>query len=133
VVRGILPPVLDDRGLTGALAGLAGTCAVPCEIDVDVPGRCAVSVEATAYFVVAEALTNVVKHSGATAVGVTVRRDADRLRLRVTDDGAGGADENGGSGLGGIRRRVEAYDGHFLISSPPGGPTTLEVELPCGS
>jgi signal transduction histidine kinase len=133
VVRGILPPVLDDRGLTGALAGLAGTCAVPCEIDVDVPGRCAVSVEATTYFVVAEALTNVVKHSGATAVGVTVRRDADRLRLRVTDDGSGGADESGGSGLGGIRRRVEAYDGRFMISSPPGGPTTLEVELPCGS
>ncbi|MEV4283476.1 sensor histidine kinase [Actinoplanes xinjiangensis] len=133
VVRGILPPVLDDRGLTGALAGLAGTCAVPCEIDVDVPGRCAVSVEATAYFVVAEALTNVVKHSGATAVGVTLRRDGDRLRLRVTDDGTGGADEGGGSGLAGIRRRVEAYDGRFLISSPPGGPTTFEVELPCGS
>ncbi|WP_433788975.1 sensor histidine kinase [Actinoplanes sp. CA-252034] len=133
VVRGILPPVLDDRGLVGALAGLAGTCAVPCEIEVDVPGRCAVSVEATAYFVVAEALTNVVKHSGATAVGVTVRRDGDRLRLRVTDDGTGGAEESGGSGLGGIRRRVEAYDGRFLISSPRGGPTTLDVELPCGS
>jgi signal transduction histidine kinase len=133
VVRGILPPVLDDRGLPGALAGLAGTCAVPCEIDVDVPGRCAVSVEATAYFVVAEALTNVVKHSGASAAEVTVRRDGDRLRLRVTDDGTGGADESGGSGLGGIRRRVDAYDGRFLISSPPGGPTTLEVELPCGS
>ncbi|BEL03674.1 sensor histidine kinase [Actinoplanes sichuanensis] len=133
VVRGILPPVLDDRGLTGALAGLAGSCAVPCEIDVDVPGRCAVSVEATAYFVVAEALTNVVKHSAATAVTVTVRRGGDRLRLRVSDDGKGGADETGGSGLGGIRRRVEAYDGRFLISSPSGGPTTLDVELPCGS
>ncbi|GIE80619.1 histidine kinase [Actinoplanes philippinensis] len=133
VVRGILPPVLDDRGLIGALAGLAGTCAVPCEIDVDVPGRCAVSVEATAYFVVAESLTNVVKHSGATSVRVTVRRAGDRLHLRITDDGKGGADESGGSGLGGIRRRVEAYDGRFLISSPPAGPTTLDVELPCGS
>ncbi|WP_229073359.1 sensor histidine kinase [Actinoplanes sp. DH11] len=133
VVRGILPPVLDDRGLSGALTGLAGACSVPCRLDVDVPGRCAVSVEATAYFVVAEALTNVVKHSGASAVTVAVRRAGDRLRVSVTDDGRGGADEAAGSGLGGIRRRVEAYDGRFVMTSPPGGPTTLEAELPCGS
>ncbi|GIF05011.1 sensor histidine kinase [Actinoplanes siamensis] len=133
VVRGILPPVLDDRGLAGALAGLAGNCAVPCRVDVDVPGRCAASVEATAYFVVAEALTNVVKHSGATSAEVTVRRDGDRLRVRVADDGAGGADEHGGSGLAGMRRRVAAYDGRFVLTSPPGGPTTMDVELPCGS
>ncbi|KUL27820.1 sensor histidine kinase [Actinoplanes awajinensis] len=133
VVRGILPPVLDDRGLAGALAGLAGTCAVPCRLEVDVPGRCAVSVEATAYFVVAEALTNLVKHSGAVSAAVTVRRDGDRLRLRISDDGTGGADEDGGTGLRGIRRRVEAYDGRFVMVSPPGGPTTMDVELPCGS
>jgi signal transduction histidine kinase len=133
VVRGILPPVLDDRGLAGALAGLAGTCAVPCELDLDLPGRCAASVEATAYFVVAEALTNVVKHSGATSAGVSARRDGDRLRLRIADDGRGGADEHGGSGLAGIRRRVEAYDGRFAMTSPAGGPTTMDVELPCGS
>ncbi|WP_194822275.1 sensor histidine kinase [Micromonospora sp. S-DT3-3-22] len=133
VVRGILPPVLDDRGLTGALAGLAGGCAVPCRLTVDVPVRCAVSVEATAYFVVAEALTNVVRHSGAGRVDVTVRRERDRLLVTVTDDGHGDADEAGGSGLTGIRRRVGAYDGRMTLTSPPGGPTRLEVELPCGS
>ena len=89
--------------------------------------------EATAYFVVAEALTNVVKHSGAAAVAVTVRREGDRLLLRVDDDGRGGADENRGSGLGGIRRRIEACDGRLTLISPPGGPTSMQVELPCGS
>lgn len=133
VVRGILPPVLDDRGLAGALDGLAAGCGVPCTVDVDVPGRCAASVEATAYFVVAEALTNVARHSGATAAAVTVRRDGDRLHVSVADDGRGGADEGHGSGIGGIRRRVEAHDGRFTLTSPPGGPTTILVELPCGS
>jgi signal transduction histidine kinase len=133
VVRGILPPVLADRGLAGALSGLAGSSGVPCRVDVDLPGRCAASVEATAYFVVAEALTNVGKHSGATSATVTVRRDRDRLLLRVDDDGRGGADEGGGSGITGIRRRVEAYDGSLTLTSPPGGPTTMQVELPCGS
>jgi signal transduction histidine kinase len=133
VVRGILPPVLDDRGLAGALTGLAGGCGVPCRVDVDMPGRCAASVEATAYFVVAEALTNVAKHSGAASATVTVRSDHDRLLLRVDDDGHGGADERRGSGLTGIRRRIEAYDGRLSLSSPPGGPTTMQAELPCGS
>lgn len=133
VVRGILPPVLDDRGLGGALDGLAAGCGVPCTMEVDVPVRCAASVEATAYFVVAEALTNVARHSGAATAAVTVRRSADRLHVSVVDDGRGGADEGHGSGLGGIRRRVQAHDGRFTLTSPPGGPTTLLVELPCGS
>ncbi|GAA1542889.1 sensor histidine kinase [Dactylosporangium maewongense] len=133
VVRGILPPVLDDRGLAGALDGLAAGCGVPCTVEVDVPGRCAASVEATAYFVVAEALTNVARHSGAGTVAVTVTRRTDRLHVTVTDDGHGGADEGRGSGIGGIRRRVEAHDGRFTLTSPPGGPTTIHVELPCGS
>ncbi|MEU4739150.1 sensor domain-containing protein [Actinosynnema sp. NPDC023658] len=133
VVRGILPPVLADRGLAGALAGLAGSCGVPCEVVVDVPGRCAASVEATAYFVVAEALSNVAKHSGAASAVVEVGRERDRLLLRISDDGRGGADERGGSGLSGIRRRIEAYDGRLTLDSPPGGPTTIEVDLPCGS
>ncbi len=133
VVRGILPPVLGDRGLAGALAGLAAECAVPCRLSVDVDVRCAASVEATAYFVVAEALTNVVRHSGADGVEVVVRRERDRLLVTITDDGRGDADETRGSGLTGIRRRVEAYDGRMTLTSPPGGPTRMHVELPCGS
>ncbi|WP_422770474.1 sensor histidine kinase [Plantactinospora sp. WMMC1484] len=133
VVRGILPPVLADRGLAGALGGLAANCGVPCRVDVDVPGRCAASIEATAYFVVAEALTNVTRHSGAAGATVSVRRAGERLLLRVEDDGHGGAEEREGSGITGIRRRVEAYDGYFRLTSPSGGPTTIEVELPCGS
>ena len=114
--------------------GLAANCAVPCRIDVDVPGRCAASVEATAYFVVAEALTNIAKHSGAEHATVTRpprRRPA--APARSSDDGRGGADEDSGSGLTGIRRRIEAHDGHFTLASPPGGPTTLRWSLPCGS
>jgi signal transduction histidine kinase len=83
--------------------------------------------------VVAEALTNIVKHSGAEHASVTVRRRVDRLLLSIADDGHGGADEHGGSGLAGIRRRTEAHDGILTVTSPPGGPTTLEVDLPCGS
>jgi signal transduction histidine kinase len=133
VARGILPPVLADRGLAGALSGLAATSAVPCTVDVDVPVRCAASVEATAYFLVAEALTNVSRHSGASRVTVTVRSRDGRLGVTVTDDGAGAATEARGSGLVGIRRRVEAHDGTFTVRSPAGGPTTLTAELPCGS
>jgi signal transduction histidine kinase len=132
VVRGILPPVLADRGLAGALNGLASDCGVDCTVDVDVPGRCAASVEATTYYVVAEALTNIAKHSEARHAAVTVRRQGERLSLRIEDDGVGGADEDEGSGITGIRRRVEAHDGRLTLTSPPGGPTTLQVELPCG-
>ncbi|GAA4239729.1 sensor histidine kinase [Actinomadura meridiana] len=132
VVRGILPPVLADRGLATAVAGLAATCAVPCRIDVDVDGRCALSVEATAYFVISEALTNIAKHSGAQHAAVIVRRRDDRLLLRVHDDGKGGAEESQGTGIAGIRHRIEAHDGTFSMVSPRGGPTTLMVELPCG-
>ncbi|MER6010563.1 sensor histidine kinase [Streptomyces bluensis] len=143
VSRSILPPVLADRGLAGALSGLAAECAVPCRTDVEAPERCAASVEATAYFVVAEALTNIAKHSGAGQAAVTVRARGGRLNLRIEDDGRGGAGgtsqamgtggEDGGSGLTGIRRRVAAHDGTLRVTSPPGGPTTLEVDLPCGS
>ncbi|XVQ86264.1 sensor histidine kinase [Microbispora siamensis] len=133
VVRGILPPVLADRGLAGALTGLATNCGVPCRVDVDALGRCPASIEATAYFVTAEALTNISRHSRARHATVTVRREGDRLSLRIEDDGVGGADERHGSGLTGIRSRVEAHDGRLTLTSPPGGPTTLDVELPCGS
>ncbi|MRK03061.1 sensor histidine kinase [Aeromicrobium sp. S22] len=131
-IRGILPPVLSDRGLDGALTGLAATSSVPTTVDVGAT-RCPASVEASAYFMVAEALTNISRHSGAERASVTVRSIAGDLDVTVTDDGHGGATEGTGSGLGGIRRRIEAHDGTFEVSSPPGGPTTLHARLPCGS
>ncbi|MFF4414413.1 sensor histidine kinase [Streptosporangium sp. NPDC001559] len=133
VVRGILPPVLEDRGLSGALSALAAGSAVPCALTADDLGQLPLSVETTAYFAVAEALTNVAKHSGARRALVEVRRDGGLLRVVVSDDGKGGASEADGTGLGGIRRRVEAHDGTIMLTSPRGGPTTIEVELPCGS
>ncbi len=133
VVRSILPPVLENRGLEGALSALASDCAVPCEVTVEVPARCPASVETTAYFAVAESLTNVAKHSGASRAEIEVRLHGGRLHVRVTDDGRGGADPAGGSGLAGIARRVEAHDGDVAIDSPVGGPTEIRVELPCGS
>lgn len=132
VVRSILPPVLADRSLADALTALAATSPVDCRIDADLPGRCAASVEASAYFIVAEALTNIAKHSQARHAVVVLRRHENLLHVEITDDGVGGADEGGGSGLGGIRRRVEAHDGTFALVSPAGGPTTLTVSLPCG-
>ncbi|GAA3456667.1 sensor histidine kinase [Dactylosporangium matsuzakiense] len=133
VVRTILPPVLTDRSLPDALRSLAANCAVRVDVDAELPVRCAASVEATAYFVAAEALTNVAKHSGAEHATLRLRRTGDRLHLTVTDDGHGGADEHAGSGLTGIRQRVQAHDGIVELTSPVGGPTTLKVSIPCGS
>ncbi|MGA5443599.1 sensor histidine kinase [Streptomyces griseoincarnatus] len=133
VVRSILPPVLADRSLPDALTALAAGCPVPCRVDADMPARCPAAVEATAYFAVAEALTNIARHSGASEALVAVRVAGGLLHVEVRDDGHGGADEHGGTGLTGIRRRVEAHDGTLELASPPGGPTTLKVTLPCGS
>ncbi|HWO64753.1 MAG TPA: sensor histidine kinase [Umezawaea sp.] len=133
VVRSVYPPVLSDRGLAGAVTALAARCPVPCVLDVDGVGRQPAAVEAAAYFVVAEALANVTKHSGARRVSVTLTASDDVLVITVDDDGRGGAVEEEGSGLTGVRRRAEAFDGTVVLSSPPGGPTTLRVELPCGS
>ncbi|MFH9466542.1 sensor domain-containing protein [Streptomyces clavifer] len=136
VVRGIHPPVLTDRGLGGAVRALAADVAVPAEVvlhGLDDGRRLPAAIEAAAYFVVAEALTNISKHSGATAATVRIARGPGTLRVRIGDDGHGGADERAGSGLVGIRRRVAALDGTTRISSPAGGPTDIEVELPCGS
>ncbi|CAM3544059.1 sensor histidine kinase [Kibdelosporangium persicum] len=132
VVRSILPPVLTNRSLPDALTALAASCPVPCRIDADLPDRFAASVEATAYFAVAEALTNIAKHSGAANAVVSLGRHEDMLVVEVVDDGHGGADERGGSGLAGIRHRVEAHDGTFTLTSPVGGPTRMTVSLPCG-
>jgi signal transduction histidine kinase len=131
-VRSILPPVLADRGLAGAIAGLASSSGVPVTVDVTAD-RCAASVEASAYFMVSEALTNISRHSHADHASVTVRQHEGELEVVVTDDGDGGASEDAGSGLAGIRRRIEAHDGFFEVSSPPGGPTVMTGRMPCGS
>ncbi|MFB7833425.1 sensor histidine kinase [Streptomyces sp. NPDC056056] len=189
VVRGIHPPILTDRGLSGAVRALAASSGLEVEVSVtgladhapgDGPDRLAVpgttaapgeppvrasggrpeqlgagrppgagpehaddsraaaprapaAVEAAAYFVVAEALTNAAKHSGATRASVALVREPTALRARVADEGRGGAEagESGGSGLLGMRRRVAALDGTVRLTSPEGGPTVIEVELPC--
>ncbi|MFE3291804.1 sensor histidine kinase [Rhodococcus sp. NPDC059234] len=137
VVHDIYPPILDELGLDGALSALAGRCPVPCVLDVDGLVRAPAAVESAAYFVVAEALTNVVKHSGATHVTITVRSTVASagqvLAIEIVDDGSGGALERDGGGLSGIRRRTQAFEGTVALLSPVGGPTTLRVELPCGS
>ncbi|MEV0786446.1 sensor domain-containing protein [Streptomyces sp. NPDC050423] len=136
VVRGIHPPVLTDRGLDGAVRALAAGAGVPVTVELDGVEdgrRLPAAIEAAAYFVVAEALTNISKHSGATAASVRIGRAPGVLLVSIGDDGRGGADEGAGSGLVGIRRRIAALDGTTRISSPIGGPTDIEVELPCGS
>jgi signal transduction histidine kinase len=132
LARGIHPPVLSDRGLGAALETLADRSAVPVTVGVELDGRLPPSVETAAYFVAAEALTNAAKHAGATRVEIRARLRGDVLELEVSDDGRGGADPAGG-GLTGLRRRVEALDGTLAVTSPPGGPTSVRAELPCGS
>jgi signal transduction histidine kinase len=133
LVRGLHPAVLDDRGLDAALSGIAATAPLPVRLRVDADARCAPAIEAVAYFVVSEALTNVAKHAGATQAEVAVERAGDRLRVVVADDGRGGATPDGGTGLRGLAQRAAAVDGALSVDSPPGGPTRITVELPCGS
>jgi signal transduction histidine kinase len=134
LVRGLHPAVLDDRGLDAALSGIAATAPLPVRLRVDEATRCAPGVEAVAYFVVSEALTNVAKHADAHQATVTVERTGDRLRVIVADDGRGGATlEGSGTGLQGLAQRAAAVDGTLTVHSPPGGPTAITVELPCGS
>ncbi|WP_405664461.1 sensor domain-containing protein [Streptomyces sp. RK9] len=134
VVRGIHPPVLTDRGLAGAVRALAAGSGLDVTVrddGVEDGPRAPAAVEAAAYFVVAEALTNAAKHSGARRATVELTRGAAGLRLLVSDEGSGGADESGGTGLLGMRRRVAALDGTMEVVSPAGGPTRIGVELPC--
>jgi len=133
VVRGVHPAVLSDRGLDAALSSLAARSPVPVRLDVDVPVRPSPTVEAIAYFVVSEALTNVAKHSAAARATVHVERDGDRLLVSVSDDGRGGATDAPGGGLAGLRDRVHAVDGTFRLQSSPNGGTTVTVEVPCAS
>jgi signal transduction histidine kinase len=133
LVRGIHPSVLTDRGLDAALSALAARSPVPIELDVVLDRRPPPSIEAAAYFVVAESLANIAKHSGATHGSVRIRERNDTLTIEIADDGVGGAVERAGGGLSGLRDRIVAVEGRLRISSPPGGPTLLAVELPCGS
>lgn len=133
--RGIAPPILVDRGLPAALAAVAGRCTVPVELDVSLPessARLPDKVENTAYFLVAEALTNVAKHSGATWCQVRVTGDGSLVYVTISDNGSGGAHTAKGHGLAGLADRVRAADGRFDVSSPTGGPTVITAELPCG-
>lgn len=132
-VHDIYPPILDELGLEGALASLAGRSVVPCTLKATDIGRVPAAVESASYFVVAEALTNVNKYSAATRATVRVEREGELLLIAVEDDGVGGAVERPGGGYAGIRRRVEAFEGTMELSSPAGGPTILRTELPCGS
>ena len=133
LARGIHPAVLTESGLVPALESLAERSAMPTRIEAALDGRVPPEVEATAYFVVAEALTNTAKYAGAGHAVVRVRRAADVLVVEVEDDGSGGADASRGSGLRGLEDRVAALGGSLQVSSPPGGGTTIVVELPCGS
>jgi signal transduction histidine kinase len=145
LVRGIYPPVLADRGLADAIRALALDTPMRVETDVDLPGRVDTPVESACYFAIAEALANAVKHSGARQAHIRVRFAPDRprsrpsegrpvpgvLRIEVTDNGAGGADPARGSGLHGVERRLATFDGILAVSSPPGGPTMIIMEVPC--
>ncbi|MFC8085535.1 sensor histidine kinase [Streptomyces sp. NPDC057340] len=131
LIHGIHPKVLADYGLPAAVADAADRSAVPVDVALELPGRLPRAVEAAAYFVVREALANIGRHSGADRAEVTGGHRDGRLVLRVRDDGRGGADAAAGSGLTGLADRVSVLDGRLSLSSPPGGPTLLSVEIPC--
>jgi signal transduction histidine kinase len=131
LVRGILPPVLADRGLGDAVRALALETPVATRLDIELPGRLPEPVESAAYFAVAEVLANAVKHAQARMVEIHMSHNGDALRIAVTDDGVGGADPAKGSGLRGVERRLGTFDGILAVNSPPGGPTIVVIEVPC--
>jgi signal transduction histidine kinase len=133
VIRTMYPPILADRGLTGAVSALTARAGMPAEFELHDLGRLPAAIEAAAYFIAAETVTNAAKHSAASRVLVRMTRDRGRLLIEVTDDGIGGVDETHGTGITGIRRRVAALDGTMLVTSPAGGPTAITVDLPCES
>ena len=133
LARGIHPSVLTDRGLDAAVSALAERCPVPVDVDVALARRPPPAAETAAYYVIAEALTNIAKHAGATHADVRARYDDGRLVVEVADDGSGGARRTAGSGLDGLTQRVEALDGTLAVDSPGGVGTTVRAELPCAS
>ncbi|MEU0108154.1 histidine kinase [Streptomyces sp. NPDC006251] len=132
LIRGIHPQVLTERGVPAAVRDIAGRCPVPVHLDIGLSGRLPANVEQTAYFVTAEALTNIARHSGADHCRITARCQDGLLRLDIEDNGSGNADPARGTGLIGLADRIAAADGRMLLSSPPGGPTLLRAEIPCG-
>ncbi len=131
VVRGIHPPVLADRGLAGAIQALALDMSLLVSVTIVLPGRPPAPVESAVYFATSELLANAVKHASAQRVSIDVGHDGRALRVVVQDDGVGGASPAAGSGLAGVARRLAAFDGTMDVVSPPGGPTTVSLEVPC--
>ncbi|MDT0443401.1 sensor histidine kinase [Streptomyces johnsoniae] len=130
LARGIHPAILTDRGLGPALSAVASRCTVPVTVDVDLHQRPAEAIEGIAYYTASELLQNVSKHSGAHRADLEIWRSGNRLMIQVTDDGRGGADPTTGSGLAGLAERLAAVDGLLAVTSPTGGPTTVNAELP---
>ncbi|MET8909480.1 sensor domain-containing protein [Micromonospora sp. NPDC004551] len=133
LVRGVHPPVLQERGLGDAVRALALEVPVPTTVRVDLTGRVPAPIEAAVYFAVSEVLTNAAKHSGARRVEVRIEHDGRALYVRVEDDGRGGADPALGGGLRGLRHRLAVFDGTVRVQSPSGGPTVVTLEVPCAS
>ncbi len=131
LVRGIHPPVLADRGLADAVRALALDSALSVEVSTDLPGRAQAPVESAMYFAASELLANVAKHAQADRVWIDLTYREGVLRLTVTDDGRGGADPADGTGLRGVERRIGTFDGLMTVTSPPGGPTVVALEIPC--
>src|ERR1700677_2033421 len=133
LVRGIYPPVLADRGLADAVRALALDTPLHTVVDIDLPGEVEMPVGSAVYFAIAEILANAAKHSGARTIRIHLSHASETLRVQVTDDGAGGADPEQGTGLKGVERRLATFDGILAVSSPPGGPTIVVIEVPCAS
>ncbi|WP_243719270.1 sensor histidine kinase [Actinomadura sp. KC06] len=132
LIRGIHPKLLTDRGLPAAVDELAGRSPVPVKAELDLLGRLPEPVESALYFAVCEALANVAKHSAATTAWVTAGRDGDRVTVEIGDDGVGGAAAARGTGLAGLVDRISVVGGTLDLYSPPGGPTLVRLEVPCG-
>jgi signal transduction histidine kinase len=130
LIRGIHPRVLTDRGIEAAVLELTDRCPIPVRVGIELPRRPSRAIEAVTYFAVSEALANVVKHAGATRAEVTGHASGAGLVLTISDDGVGGAAPESGTGLQGLADRVAAVSGTLGLSSPPGGPTVLRLELP---
>ena len=131
LVRGIHPPVLADRGLAEAVRALALDLPQRAQFACELTGRPPAPVESAAYFAVSELLANVSKHAQARQAWIDLRHEGGMLRIGVSDDGIGGADPGRGTGLVGIERLLAAFDGVLAVSSPPGGPTVVNMEIPC--